>query len=106
MRKLLSGWRGRPASRGTMADLPNRLLQLAKGVSAPRIVGVVPLILERALYEKERPRAAEPLKDSQGHLILGMVCRDPPDGRAALVNLSLPSRNLARFRRNAPRSNR
>ena len=54
------------------------LLQLAKGVSAPRIAGVIPLTaqairnvgrryqqggLDRALYEKPRPGAAEVLDD-------------------------------------------
>jgi putative transposase len=56
------------------------LLQLAKGGSAPQIANVVPLTaeairsigrrylqggLERALYEKQRPGAAEVLDDSQ-----------------------------------------
>src|SRR5260370_7537699 len=58
------------------------LLQLAKGVSAPRVSGVVPWTpqairkvghryrqggLERALYEKERPEAAHFLSPSQPH---------------------------------------
>jgi len=73
------------------------LLQLAKGVSAPRISRVVPLTaqairkvghryqeggLERALYEKERPGAAPVLEDSQRQRIIAMVCSDPPEGRA------------------------
>ena len=73
------------------------LLQLAKGVSAPRIASVVPLTpqairkvghryrqggLERALYEKERPGAAALLEDSQSQRIIAMVCSDPPEGRA------------------------
>jgi len=73
------------------------LLQLAKGVSAPRVSGVVPLTpqairkvghrynqggLERALYEKERPGAAALLDDSQRQRIIAMVCSDPPEGRA------------------------
>ena len=56
------------------------LLQLAKGVSAPRIAGMVPLTaqairkighryreggLDRALYEKQRPGAEALLEDSQ-----------------------------------------
>ena len=56
------------------------LLQLAKGTSAPQIANVVPLTsqairnigrryqqggLERALYERQRPGAAEVLDDSQ-----------------------------------------
>ena len=73
------------------------LLQLAKGVSAPQIANVVPLTpqairkvghryqqggLERALYEKQRPGAAEVLDDSQKQRIIAMVCSDPPEGRA------------------------
>jgi putative transposase len=72
------------------------LLQLAKGVSAPRISDIVPLTpqairkighryqeggLERALYEKERPGAATLLEDSQKQRIIAMVCSDPPTGR-------------------------
>jgi len=56
------------------------LSQLAQGVSAPRISSVIPLTRQairkigiatnkaasdRALYEKERPGAAEVLEDSQ-----------------------------------------
>jgi putative transposase len=73
------------------------LMQMAKGVSAPRIAGVVPLTpqairrvahryeqggLERALYEKERPGAAALLEDSQKQRIIAMVCSDPPEGCA------------------------
>jgi len=73
------------------------LLQLAKGVSAPRIASVVPLTpqairklghryqqggLESALYEKQRPGAAAVLDDSQKQRIIAMVCSDPPAGRA------------------------
>jgi transposase len=73
------------------------LLQLAKGLSAPRIASVVPLTaqairkvghryeqggLERALYEKQRPGAAELLEDSQKQRIIAMVCSDPPEGCA------------------------
>jgi transposase len=73
------------------------LLQLARGVSAPRIAGMIPLTaqairkighryqqdgLERALYEKERPGAAALLEDSQKQRIIAMVCSDPPEGRA------------------------
>jgi len=72
------------------------LLQLAQGVSAPRIAGMVPLTaqairkighryqqggLERALYEKERPGAAALLEESQKQRIIAMVCSDPPAGR-------------------------
>ena len=73
------------------------LLQLAKGVSAPRIAGFIPLTpqairkvghryveggLDRALYEKERPGAAALLEDSQKQRIIAMVCADPPEGHA------------------------
>ena len=73
------------------------LLQLAKGASAPQIANVVPLTaeairsigrryqqggLERALYEKQRPGAAEVLDDSQKQRLIAMVCADPPEGRA------------------------
>ena len=73
------------------------LLQLAKGVSAPRISAVIPLTaqairkvahryqaggLKRALYEKERPGAAALLEDSQRQRIIAMVCSHPPEGRA------------------------
>jgi putative transposase len=73
------------------------LLQLAQGVSAPRIAGMVPLTaqairkighryqqdgLQRALYEKERPGAAALLEDSQKQRMIAMVCSDPPEGRA------------------------
>ena len=71
------------------------LLQLAKGVSAPRIAGMVPLTpqairkighryedggLERALYEKQRPGAEALLEDSEKQRIIAMVCSDPPEG--------------------------
>ena len=73
------------------------LLQLAKGVSAPRIAGTVPLTaqairkighryeeggLERALYEKQRPGADALLEDNQKQRIIAMVCSDPPEGFA------------------------
>jgi putative transposase len=73
------------------------LLQLAKGVSAPRIAGMVPLTpqtirkighryqeggLERALYERQRPGAAEVLDDNQKQRLIAMVCSSPPEGRA------------------------
>jgi transposase len=73
------------------------LFQLAKGVSASRIAGVVPLTpqairkigrrhrqggLERALYDKERPGATGLLEDSQKQRIIAMVCSAPPEGRA------------------------
>jgi len=73
------------------------LLQLAKGISAPRISSMIPLTpqairnvghryqeggLEAALYEKQRPGAATVLDDSQKQRIIAMVCSDPPQGRA------------------------
>jgi transposase len=73
------------------------LLQLAQGVSAPRMAGVVPLTpqairkighryqqegLDRALYEKQRPGAAELLDDAQKQRVVAMVCSKPPEGRA------------------------
>src|SRR5271154_5363691 len=73
------------------------LLQLAKGVSAPRIAEVIPLTpqairkvghryveggLDRALYEKQRPGAAALLEDSQKQRIIAMVCAGPPEGHA------------------------
>jgi transposase len=73
------------------------LLQLAKGTSAPRIAGVVPLTpqairtiarryqrggLESALLEKQRPGAATVLDEAQKQRIIAMVCSNPPEGRA------------------------
>ena len=73
------------------------LLQLAEGVSAPRVARMIALTpqairkvghryqsggLERALYEKPRPGAAEVLNYSQKQRVIAMVCSDPPAGRA------------------------
>jgi putative transposase len=73
------------------------LLQLAEDASAPRIAKVIPLTpqairrlghryqqagLEGALYEKQRPGAAEVLDTNQKQRIIAMVCSDPPEGRA------------------------
>jgi putative transposase len=73
------------------------LLQLAKGASAPQIASVIPLTAEairgigrryqqgglrRALYEKQRPGAAEVLDDTQKQRLIAMVCGSPPEGRA------------------------
>jgi len=59
------------------------LLQLAKGVAAPRMAGVIPLTaqairnvgrryqqggLDRALYEKQRPGASEVLDDARNNV--------------------------------------
>jgi transposase len=93
LKKLLSG--GVQQVRVVLRALA--LLRLADGVSAPRIAGMVPLTaqairkighryqeggLERALYEKERPGAAELLEDRQKQRIIAMVCSDPPEGCA------------------------
>jgi putative transposase len=73
------------------------LLQLAKGASAPQIANLVPLTsqairnigrryeqggLERALYERQRPGAAEVLDQGQKQRLIAMVCSSPPEGRA------------------------
>ena len=73
------------------------LLQLANGVSPPRISSMIPLTpqairnvgrryqkggLEAALYERQRPGAASVLDASQKQRIIAMVCSDPPEGRA------------------------
>ena len=73
------------------------LLQLAEDASAPRIAKVIPLTpqairrlghryqqagLAGALYEKQRPGAAEVLDANQKQRIIAMVCSDPPAGRA------------------------
>ena len=73
------------------------LLQLAKGVSAPRIARAIPLTaqairkighryqegrLQAALYDKPRPGAEEILDDSQKQRIIAMVCSLPPEGCA------------------------
>jgi putative transposase len=72
------------------------LLQLAKGVSAPQIARTIPLTpqairkvghryqeggLERALYQRPRPGAAEVLDESQKQRLIAMVCSSPPEGR-------------------------
>ena len=73
------------------------LVQLSKGVSAPRIAESLPLTpqairkvghryvsegLEGALFEKDRPGAASLLKDTEKQRIIAMVCSDPPEGHA------------------------
>ena len=73
------------------------LLQLAEDVSAPQVAKMIPLTpqairrlghryqnagLEGALYEKQRPGAAEVLDHTQKQRIIAMVCADPPAGRA------------------------
>jgi putative transposase len=93
LKKVLSGG----VQQVRVVLLAMALLQLAKGASAPRVSGVIPLTpqairkighryqqggLDRALYEKERPGAATLLEDSQRQRIIAMVCADPPEGRA------------------------
>ena len=93
LRKLLSG--GVQQVRVVLRAVA--LSQLAQGVSAPRISSVIPLTpqairkvghryqqggLQRALYAKQRPGAAELLDDGQKQRIIAMVCSDPPAGRA------------------------
>jgi len=93
LRKLLSG--GIQQVRVILRAVA--LLQLAEGVSAPRIAGLLPLTaqairkivhryrdggLQRALYEKERPGAVSLLEESQKQRIIAMVCSDPPEGCA------------------------
>jgi putative transposase len=73
------------------------LLQLAEDVSAPQIAKTIPLTpqairrlghryqkagLQGALYEKQRPGAAEVLDSNQKQRIIAMVCAAPPEGRA------------------------
>src|SRR5689334_24401570 len=68
------------------------LLQLAENASAPQIAKVIPLTaqairrlghryqqtgLDGALYEKQRPGAAEVLAANQKQRIIAMVCSDP-----------------------------
>jgi hypothetical protein len=93
LRKLLSG--GVQQVRVVLRALA--LQQLAEGVSAPRISGVIPLTpqairkighryleggLDRALHDKARPGAVPVLEDSQKQRIIAMVCSDPPEGCA------------------------
>jgi hypothetical protein len=92
LRRLLSG--GIQQVRVVLRAIA--LLQLAKGVSAPRIAAVIPLTpqairkvghrylsggLDRALHEKERPGAATVLEANERQRIIAMVCSDPPEGR-------------------------
>jgi putative transposase len=93
LRKLVSG--GVQQVRVVLRALA--LLHLAKGVAAPRVAAAIPLTaqtvrnlarryqqggLDRALYEKPRPGAAEVLDDSQKQRLIAMVCSSPPEGRA------------------------
>ena len=38
--------------------------------------------LERALYERQRPGAAEVLDENQKQRLIALVCSSPPEGRA------------------------
>src|SRR6516162_9900298 len=73
------------------------LLQSAEDASAPQISKVIPLTpqairrlghryqqagLDGALYEKQRPGAAEVLDTNQKQRIIAMVCSEPPEGRS------------------------
>ncbi len=74
------------------------LLHLADGASAPAIARSLKKMtakavrvighrygeggLERALYEKQRPGAAQVLETVDKQRIIAMVCSDPPEGRA------------------------
>ena len=73
------------------------LLQLSEHASAPQIAKVVQLTpqairrlghryqqtgLDGALYEKQRPGAAEILDTNQKQRIIAMVCSVPPEGQA------------------------
>ena len=73
------------------------LLQLAEDSSAPHVAKVIPLTpqairrlghryeragLDGALYEKQRPGAAEVLDANQKQRIIAMVCSNPPQGYA------------------------
>jgi len=91
------------------------LLQLAEYASAPQIAKVIPLTpqairrlghryqhagLDGALYEKQRPGAAEILDTNQKQRIIAMVCSRPPEGRARwsvrLIAQEAVKRKLAR----------
>ena len=80
---------GSPACIGSAA--------VGQGASAPQIASLVPLTsqairnigrryqrggLERALYERQRPGAAEVLDQGQKQRLIAMVCSSPPAGRA------------------------
>jgi transposase len=93
LRKLLKG--GVQQVRVILRALA--LLQLAEETSAPQIARVISLTpqairrlghryeqngLDGALYEKQRPGAAEVLDSNQKQRIIAMVCSDPPEGHA------------------------
>jgi putative transposase len=73
------------------------LLQLDSGMSAPQVAKMVQLTpqavrkiahryidesLDRALFERPRPGAAELLNSAQKQRIVAMVCSEPPAGHA------------------------
>ena len=93
LRRLLSG--GVQQVRVVLRALA--LLQLAEGLSAPQVARLVQLTpqavrkiahryrtagLERALFERPRPGAAEVLDSAQKQRIIAMVCSEPPEGHA------------------------
>ena len=93
LRKLLKG--GVQQVRVVLRALA--LLRLGEDASAPQIAKMVPLTpqairrlghryeqagLDGALYEKQRPGAAEVLDTNQKQRIIAMVCSAPPEGRA------------------------
>jgi len=73
------------------------LLQLGRGAGAPEVARLVPLTpqairkighryrtggVERALYDRPRPGAAEVLAAAEKQRIVAMVCSAPPPGAA------------------------
>jgi putative transposase len=93
LRKLLKG--GVQQVRVVLRALT--LLQIAEAVSAPQIAKVILFAtqairrlghryqqagLDGALYEKQRPGAAEVLDTNQKQRIIAMVCSHPPERRA------------------------
>ena len=93
LRRLLKG--GVQSVRVVLRALA--LLQLSENASASQVAKAIPLTpqairrlghryqqagLDGALYEKQRPGAAEVLDTNQKQRIIAMVCSDPPEGRA------------------------
>jgi putative transposase len=73
------------------------LIELGAGLTAPQVARLVQLTaqavrkiahryvaggLERALFERPRPGAAEVLDSAQKQRIIAMVCSEPPEGHA------------------------
>ena len=93
IRKLLSG--GIQQVRVVLRAVA--LLRLAQGMTAPQVARLLELTpqairkiahryredgLVRAIYEKQRPGAAELLDGAQKQRIVAMVCSNPPEGQA------------------------